>query len=92
VTLHPSTLRCGHHGQRSAMTLPLDSCFDPNERKYYITPESVELAMKEPYNRIAKTKVTLAFVGLLYEPKRAFWWGDGEPENRCNPLKMRLTD
>lgn len=27
------------------------------------------MAMEEPYNRIAKDKVTLSFVGLLYNQK-----------------------
>ena len=29
-----------------------------------------EMALKKPYNRIAKDKVTLAFVGLLYKPQK----------------------
>jgi hypothetical protein len=32
----------------------LDSYFDPNERKYYITPESVELAIAEEKAKAAK--------------------------------------
>jgi hypothetical protein len=33
----------------------LDSYFDPNERKYFITPASVELAIKEELHRSQKT-------------------------------------
>jgi predicted RNase H-like nuclease (RuvC/YqgF family) len=33
----------------------LDSYFDPNERKYYITPQSVELAIQEELQRAKKS-------------------------------------
>jgi signal recognition particle GTPase len=32
----------------------LDSYFDPNERKYYITPQSVEMAIQEEIQRVKK--------------------------------------
>jgi hypothetical protein len=48
--------------------------------------------MKVPYNSLAKAKVTLALVGLLYKRKLASGAAGREAENGCNPLKMRLTD
>ncbi|HEV2329284.1 MAG TPA: hypothetical protein VGY56_10900 [Verrucomicrobiae bacterium] len=33
----------------------LDSYFDPNERRYYITPDSIEMAISEEKARAAKT-------------------------------------
>ena len=33
----------------------LDSYYDPNERKYYITPQSVETAIQEEIQRTKKT-------------------------------------
>jgi hypothetical protein len=34
----------------------LDSYYDPNERKYYITPQSVEAVIQEEIQRAKKTK------------------------------------
>jgi len=39
----------------------LDSYFDPNERKYYITPQSVELAIAEEKAKAAKVNDAEAF-------------------------------
>jgi hypothetical protein len=43
----------------------LDSYFDPNERKYYITPESVELAIAEEKAKAAKMNEPSAPVGSV---------------------------
>jgi hypothetical protein len=58
-----------------------------------------ELAMKEPYNRITKAKVTLALVGLLYKQKSAIlagWKGFRKPletlENEVDRLKFQAKD
>jgi hypothetical protein len=47
--------------------------------------------MKEPYNTLAKDKVTLPFVGLLWQAKTAGSKGSGTAGFWRNPLKMRLT-
>jgi hypothetical protein len=47
----------------------LDSYFDPNERKYYITPESVELAIAEEKAKAAKVNESSEPVGSV--PKDA---------------------
>jgi len=38
----------------------LDSYYDPNERKYYITPQSVEAVMQEEIQRVNKSSETPA--------------------------------
>jgi hypothetical protein len=43
----------------------LDSYFDPNERKYYITPESVELAIAEEKAKAAKINEASEPVGSV---------------------------
>jgi hypothetical protein len=43
----------------------LDCYFDPNERKYYITPQSVETAIAEEEARAAKTNQSSESVGTV---------------------------
>lgn len=43
----------------------LDSYFDPNERRYYITPESVELAIAEEKAKAAKINAPSEAVGSV---------------------------
>jgi hypothetical protein len=43
----------------------LDSYFDPNERRYYITPESVEMAIAEEKARAAKINESSEAVGSV---------------------------
>ena len=43
----------------------LDSYFDPNERKYYITPQSVELAIAEEKAKAAKINESSEPVGTV---------------------------
>jgi len=43
----------------------LDSYFDPNERKYFITPESVELAIAEEKAKAAKANESYEPVGSV---------------------------
>lgn len=43
----------------------LDSYFDPNERKYYITPQSVELAIAEEQAKAAKVNASSEPVGSV---------------------------
>ena len=53
----------------------LDAYFDANERKYYITPQSVELAIGEEKAKAAKLKEAPTPVGSV--PKESQW-----PEKR----------
>jgi hypothetical protein len=53
----------------------LDSYFDPNERKYFITPQSIELAIAEEKARAAKNNEPSEPVGSL--PKDAERSGKG---------------
>ena len=46
----------------------LDSFFDPNERRYFITPQSVELAIKEEQAKAAKSGSSFEPVGTIPEP------------------------
>jgi hypothetical protein len=49
----------------------LDSYFDPNERKYFITPESVEVAVKEEQHRVNAANTSKnAGVGGEERPKQ----------------------
>lgn len=43
----------------------LDSYFDPNERKYFITPQSVELAIAEEQAKAAKVNIPFEQVGSV---------------------------
>lgn len=46
----------------------LDSYFDPNERKYFITPQSVELAIQEEQARSHRTDFVSEPVGSIPKP------------------------
>ncbi len=70
----------------------LDSYFDPNERKYYITPESVELAIAEEKAKAAKVNEPSEPVGNV--PKDAEKANDAsEPDNdRVKELERENLD
>ena len=70
----------------------LDSYFDPNERKYYITPESVELAIAEEKAKAAKLNEPSEPVGSV--PKDAEKANDAsEPDNdRVKELERENLD
>lgn len=46
----------------------LDSYFDPNERRYFISPQSVELAIKEEQAKAAKNSESAESVGSVPKP------------------------
>src|SRR5580692_4466612 len=46
-----------------------------------------ELTIKRPYNRIAKAKVTLAFIGLLYKPKTGILVGLWRARKPMQPVE-----
>jgi hypothetical protein len=50
----------------------LDAYFDPNERKYYISPQSVELAIAEEKAKAAKINEPLEAFAKMPEPSEAF--------------------
>jgi hypothetical protein len=50
----------------------LDSYFDPNERRYYITPESVEMAIAEEKARAAKLNESSEPVGSVPKGSEKF--------------------
>lgn len=49
----------------------LDAYFDPNEHKYFITPQSVELAIREEQAKAAKTQTASEPVGTVPKPTPA---------------------
>lgn len=49
----------------------LDSYYDPNERKYYLTPESVERAIQEEIQRAAKNNQPSEPVGAVPKPSES---------------------
>jgi hypothetical protein len=55
--------------QRNALgAANLDAYFDPNERKYFITPESVEVAITEEQAKVAKANIAAEPVGAVPKP------------------------
>jgi hypothetical protein len=52
----------------------LDCCFDPNERKYYITPQSVERAIEEEKSKSKSGELPHAseIFGTVPKPSEAF--------------------
>jgi hypothetical protein len=63
----------------------LDSYFDPNERKYFITPESVELA-------IAEEKAKAAKINESSEPVRSVPKGSEKVEDVSEPDNDRVKE
>lgn len=49
----------------------LDSYFDPNERKYYLTPQSIERVIQEEIQRTKKTPEPMASESFGKVPKNA---------------------
>jgi hypothetical protein len=46
----------------------LDSYFDPNERRYFISPQSVEMAIAEEKAKAAKNKESAELLGTVPQP------------------------
>jgi hypothetical protein len=70
----------------------LDSYFDPNERRYYITPESIEMAIAEEKARAAKINEPAEMIGSV--PKDAVTdrsVGVDKPA-RARDLELQIRD
>ncbi len=70
----------------------LDAYLDPNERKYYLTPQSIELAIEEEKAKQAKISETTETVGTI--PKVSEKVNDAsEPDNvRVKELERENLD
>jgi hypothetical protein len=70
----------------------LDSYFDPNERRYYITPESVELAIAEEKAKAAKNNEPSEIIGSV--PKDSERPVEDAPKNTTliKELELQLRD
>jgi hypothetical protein len=74
----------------------LDSYFDPNERKYFITPQSVELAIAEEKARAAKINESSELVGNVPKDSEKLQKGsqpgvEGE-DQRVKDLEHEVMD
>jgi len=74
----------------------LDSYFDPNERKYFITPQSVELAIAEEQAKAAKVNAPSEQVGSVpHDSEQRNWRGDkeaGADSDRVEVLEKEVLD
>ena len=76
----------------------LDAYFDPNERKYYISPQSVEQAIAEEKAKAAKLNEPAEASGKIPQASEAFRTvpHDAEPGNKIEPAseaeKSRVTE
>jgi predicted RNase H-like nuclease (RuvC/YqgF family) len=71
----------------------LDSYFDPNERRYYITPESVEQAIAEEKAKADKTPASEPFGSVRKEAERAEPSFPHDPESReITELENKIQD
>ena len=82
--------------QPSRIGIPrLDSYFDPNERKYYITPQSVELAIAEEKAKAAKINEPSETIGTVPNDSErpSTTAGSSEPdEKRLKDLEHEVMD
>jgi len=68
----------------------LDGYFDPNERKYYITPESVELAVAEEKAKVAKINEPSEAIGSVPKSSER---ADGEADSdRTKDWESKVRD
>lgn len=70
----------------------LDSYFDPNERKYFITPQSVELAMAEEKARAAKNNEPSEPAGSLRNHAEGTKGGSDPDDDRVKELERENLD
>jgi hypothetical protein len=72
----------------------LDACFDPNELKYYITPQSVDLAIAEEKAKAAKGNTPSEPVGSVpKEPERRSGQpADSREPGRIKELELQVRD
>ena len=70
----------------------LDSYFDPNERKYFITPQSVELAIAEEKARAAKNNAPSEPVGNVPKGSERPKVGSEPDDDRGKELERENLD
>lgn len=73
----------------------LDSYFDPNERKYYVTPESVERAIQEEIQRATKINEPSESFGTVPKPaetQKTASENVGSDKETVEELKKEITD
>jgi hypothetical protein len=70
----------------------LDSYFDPNERKYYITPESVELAIAEEKAKAAKVNEASEPVGSVPKGSERAKYASEPDNDRVKELERENLD
>ena len=70
----------------------LDSYFDPNERKYFITPQSVELAIAEEKARAAKTNEPSEPVGSFRNDSEGLKKGSVSGDEQLKELERENLD
>lgn len=74
----------------------LDSYFDPNERRYFISPQSVELAMKEEQAKAAKASESTEGVGSVPKIAETRRHANEDPANgegqNIRELQREITD
>ena len=69
----------------------LDAYFDPNDRRYYITPQSVELAIKEEQAKAARRNDTPEDPGAV--PKTSAGQNrQSAPDSDLNPASSKRLD
>jgi hypothetical protein len=70
----------------------LDSYFDPNERKYFITPQSVEQAIQEEKAKAAKNNEPAEPVGSLRKDSEGPKKGSESGDEQVKELKRENLD
>ena len=70
----------------------LDSYFDPNERKYFITPQSVELAIAEEKARAAKINESSEPVGSVPKGSESPKGGTEPDDDQIKELERENLD
>lgn len=74
----------------------LDNYFDPNERKYFISPQSVELAIQEEKSKAAKSgepsEAPEPVPKGSEKPKPKASWENGEDPDRIKQLEREVVD
>jgi len=73
----------------------LDSYYDPNERKYYLTPQSVETAIQEEIQRAMKSTDILdseAFGSSVANVKHSIFEVNPSDERKVQELEREILD
>ena len=78
-------------GNRTGQTR-LNAYFDPNERKYFITPQSVELAIAEEKAKAAKLNSPAEVFGEAPQASEAFRTVPSSPEKETKTRPVSESD